>query len=661
MGVRQRKRLLRRRREAQARTRTSRTVVTGGLVTTMAGALATGAALPAQAAEVGPVEVVDLAPGVGHSAPTNLVAVGGTLFFTADDGVNGSKLWASDGTAAGTRRLTSAPPNTDPDTTAMASGLQAVGRTAVFQSTTEREGYGDLWISDGTAQGTTKVLEDVYDTTVVGDTLVVTSYDDDYDQQLHVLDGNTGQVTGLSDLEGPSVRGVWGVAGGDVIVTRRSEDGSANEVWGVSPTAAEKLLSVPRRLVEDEYDYYDGDYYYTGSLSRVGTTGERVFFTDGESLFSTDGTVAGSTEFGDFADAEPVNHYEDYDTSTIGGLGSGLFFVAEAPDDSREIFWTDGTTAGTVAVTDFDGDVSVAGWRTRFAALGDNLVMSGAERRQDDEDSYYGYQTENKLWLLQPRAGGATELGTTETRVQELATVGSKVFATTAWDELWVTDLTPAGTRRLLHPETSPVSDLDVVTDVNGTAYFTGRTEAAGRELWHSDGTTAGTRLVADVRPGPASSNPRHVTALGSKVFYQARGVNGRELWTIGPKVAPPAADTSVDGVKVSAAAKQKQGKQVRITVKAGAAEAVTTSASGSIKIKGRKGTVPLTGLTVSSAANGTATLKLSVPKAQKKTVLAAVKKARKNKKAWVRATVTLVVADKAGNRVSRSVKVRLV
>ena len=32
----------------------------------------------------------------------NLTNVNGTLFFTADDGVHGRELWKSDGTAAGT-------------------------------------------------------------------------------------------------------------------------------------------------------------------------------------------------------------------------------------------------------------------------------------------------------------------------------------------------------------------------------------------------------------------------------------------------------------------------------------------------------------------------------------------------------------------------------
>ena len=40
--------------------------------------------------------------GTGSSNPGWLTNVNGTLFFLANDGVNGTELWKSDGTEAGT-------------------------------------------------------------------------------------------------------------------------------------------------------------------------------------------------------------------------------------------------------------------------------------------------------------------------------------------------------------------------------------------------------------------------------------------------------------------------------------------------------------------------------------------------------------------------------
>ena len=51
---------------------------------------------------VDPVLVKDIVSGSLRSSPSNLTNVNGTLFFSADDGVNGYELWQSDGTSAGT-------------------------------------------------------------------------------------------------------------------------------------------------------------------------------------------------------------------------------------------------------------------------------------------------------------------------------------------------------------------------------------------------------------------------------------------------------------------------------------------------------------------------------------------------------------------------------
>ena len=46
--------------------------------------------------------VEDINTGGWSSSPTYLTDVGGTVFFAASDGTNGTELWKSGGTAAGT-------------------------------------------------------------------------------------------------------------------------------------------------------------------------------------------------------------------------------------------------------------------------------------------------------------------------------------------------------------------------------------------------------------------------------------------------------------------------------------------------------------------------------------------------------------------------------
>src|SRR5262249_48059438 len=49
-----------------------------------------------------PQMILDINPGPPSSFPRQMVAIGSTTYFNADDGVHGEELWKSDGTAAGT-------------------------------------------------------------------------------------------------------------------------------------------------------------------------------------------------------------------------------------------------------------------------------------------------------------------------------------------------------------------------------------------------------------------------------------------------------------------------------------------------------------------------------------------------------------------------------
>src|SRR5947209_7839953 len=56
--------------------------------------------------------LADINPGAGGSFPAYLVNVNGMLFFEANDGSHGTELWESDGTAAGTFMVTDIRPGT---------------------------------------------------------------------------------------------------------------------------------------------------------------------------------------------------------------------------------------------------------------------------------------------------------------------------------------------------------------------------------------------------------------------------------------------------------------------------------------------------------------------------------------------------------------------
>ncbi|MBL9163111.1 MAG: hypothetical protein JNL18_10280 [Planctomycetaceae bacterium] len=91
----------------------------------------------------------------GLAGQDNLINVGGTLFFTKEDSITGIELWKSNGTPAGTVRVSDVFPgsyDSNPRQLTNVSGtLYFVANDDYFND--------ELWKSDGTAAGTVKVRD----------------------------------------------------------------------------------------------------------------------------------------------------------------------------------------------------------------------------------------------------------------------------------------------------------------------------------------------------------------------------------------------------------------------------------------------------------------------------------------------------------------------
>ena len=101
----------------------------------------------------------DIAPGIAASTPHQFVVAHDTAFFVANDGVHGAELWATDGTTSGTRLVLDA-------NIGSASGLGlgaqmaacGSGRRVVFAADDGSSGV-EPWQSDGTATGTLRITD----------------------------------------------------------------------------------------------------------------------------------------------------------------------------------------------------------------------------------------------------------------------------------------------------------------------------------------------------------------------------------------------------------------------------------------------------------------------------------------------------------------------
>ncbi len=131
--------------------------------------------------EAGTVLVKDIHAGEENSLRTNSFSppaaaeLGGFVYFVADDGIHGWELWRSDGTEEGTTLVLDILPG---DATSYPDFLTPFNGELYFVAS-ERPNNSrnrEIWKTDGTAEGTTRVLElnpggtaDPTGLTVIGD------------------------------------------------------------------------------------------------------------------------------------------------------------------------------------------------------------------------------------------------------------------------------------------------------------------------------------------------------------------------------------------------------------------------------------------------------------------------------------------------------------
>src|SRR5580765_5423434 len=90
--------------------------------------------------------------------------------------------------------------------------------------------------------------------------------------------------------------------------------------------------------------------------------------------------------------------------------------------------------------------------------------------------------------------------------IQNGIVIGSKAILVDDKDSLWITDGTPAGTKKFAS-NVALDSTLSVVY-YSGKLYFAGVSAGKGSELWVTNGTATGTKLVKDIFANAKSSAP---------------------------------------------------------------------------------------------------------------------------------------------------------
>lgn len=130
--------------------------------------------------------------------------VGETLFFQADDFVHGAELWKSDGTAEGTMLVKDIVAGKEESSPRLLAELG--GR--LFFSASSATGSAQLWITDGTESGTTllkppgsmRAPSSVTDAVIYKNRLYFVAEDDSHGKELWVSDGSDSGTQLFVDL-----------------------------------------------------------------------------------------------------------------------------------------------------------------------------------------------------------------------------------------------------------------------------------------------------------------------------------------------------------------------------------------------------------------------------------------------------------------------------
>lgn len=436
------------------------------------------------------VKDIDTIPDTADSSPYEFVAAAGVAFFTASDGETGTELWRSDGTLAGTFRITDACPG---ECSSRIRTLAATDRSYFFLATfllPSGESGEDLWVTNGTPAGTFRLSSSLrfpapetliwFVWSASQRVLYFAADDGAHGLELWRTDGTPVGTTLVADIwpgpEGSDPRLLVDFNGR--LVFRANDGRLGPSLWKSDGTAQGTQLV--RDLIPGSSTHEGPGYarvagkvfYFRGPSSVPGTQ-----------LWRSDGTPQGTYPL-----TRLVPRPGSSETLlSVSVLGNRLFFVADTKALGQEVWVTDGTVKGTRALTSFPK----------------------AEAFASADFSFFLALPEQHLGNRMVFAVDDGEHGV----------------------ELWTTDGTGAGTRLLRDICSGACSGTGSVLVLNGNRlYFAAFDEVSGSEPWVTDGTTAGTRMVRDLCAGRCSSAPFVFLPAGRWVYFRAVGATD-QLW----------------------------------------------------------------------------------------------------------------------------------
>lgn len=463
----------------------------------------------------GTVIVKDIRSGSKSSNPSSLYVTDLALFFKADDGVHGAEIWSTSGDSASTVLIGDV--NLTSNVSSNATKAVKLSNYDVFFASPATDD-AQLYRTDGTTSGTQPILTletSVYipgvDLIKLGDYAYFVNSTAATGDELWRTDGTAQGTAIVKDIiPGSAGLNFVHIMKQDGLIYFAATDNTTltTTIWKTDGSADGTV----------EISSFNQAYRIThievlnGKLIIPLRTAE-----NGIELWVSDGTPQGTKVLKDINIGSTGNGISEYCVNYFGNcnmsiMNNSLFFIATDGSTSRQLWKTDGTTSGTVLVTDLD--ISGAGVSDYFDSnvfeTNGKLLMNGRDTENGGEVWVSDGSSEGTTILKNIQPGNASMYAQFIQFNDKILFVSDTVFGNDSCadplncdmgDDIWVSDGTLDGTFGIkAGPE--HFASLYGTLFENNKMYFSYKDNASGEELWVTDGTMSGTFMIKDINIG---------------------------------------------------------------------------------------------------------------------------------------------------------------
>lgn len=464
-------------------------------------------------------------------APDNFTMSDSIMYFSLGYGI---ELWKTDGTEAGTELFydpcdaANAPPCNGIDSSTLTSFKEGLLYVGDSRSLGDLNPGGELWICDGTSNGT-HMVSDIWPGTLGSSPSNLT----DFNGVLH-FSACSGETDDLGRYYCELLKSD-ATSNGTEFIDKWPKGNASNFInnflvidqilyfstWDMDQSVGVQLWRsdgtmggtyMVKEIASGGYSSIQRQAYFTNH------NGNLFFVADdyihGRELWKSDGTTEGTVMVKDIQPGGSSTHSNPRYLISVGDIV--LFSASDGLTHSTELWKSDGTEQGTVMVKDI-GKGRPGSTPQKFIIFRDHVYFT-ANDGEFGEELWTSNGTEKGTYIVKDIFPGSGS-----SRPDYLTEVNGILFFVALNPEgdrtIWRSDGKNENISILLPRDSNiPLERVRDLTDVNGELYFVAWSDEY--RLWKSDGTQEGTIDITDIIP----RNPLYNRTLSFSNFMNAGG-----------------------------------------------------------------------------------------------------------------------------------------